>query len=102
MATFTKDPDAMLDWYFDWAALSNGTGESDWLAGGESITEAAVTVAPTGGLTAGEPAVVNGGTAVQVWLSGGVAGQRYSVACRVTTSAGRIDERTAQVNVRQR
>lgn len=99
---FTKDPDAVLDWYFDWAALSNGTGESDWLAGGESITEAVVTVAPTGGLTAGEPAVVNGGTAVQVWLSGGVAGQRYSVACRVTTSAGRIDERTAQVNVRQR
>ena len=99
---FTKDPDAMLDWYFDWAALSNGTGESDWLAGGESITEAAVTVAPTGGLTAGEPAIVNGGTAVQVWLSGGVAGQRYTVACRVTTSVGRIDERTAQVNVRQR
>jgi len=99
--TFTKDPDAVLDWYFDWAALSNGTGESDWLAGGESITDHAVTVAPTG-LTADSSAVVNGGTAVQVWLSGGVAGQRYTVACKVTTSAGRIDERTAQVNVRQR
>lgn len=98
---FTKDPDAVLDWYFDWAALSNGTGESDWLAGGESITTATVTVAPAG-LTAGEPAIVNGGTAVQVWLSAGVAGQRYTVACRVTTSAGRTDERTAQVNVRQR
>jgi len=98
---FTKDPDAVLDWYFDWAALSNGTGESDWLAGGESITEKAVTVAPAG-LTVESSAVVNGGTAVQVWLSGGVAGQRYTVACKVTTSAGRIDERTAQVNVRQR
>ena len=99
---FTKDPDAVLDWYFDWAALSNGTGESDWLAGGESITEAAVTVAPTGGLTAGEPAVVNGGTAVQVWLSGGVAGVDYRVTCQVATSAGRTDERSATVKVRQR
>ncbi len=98
---FTKDPDAVLDWYFDWAALSNGTGESDWLAGGESITDHDVTVAPAG-LTVDSSAIVNGGTAVQVWLSGGVAGQRYTVACKVTTSAGRIDERTAQVNVRQR
>ena len=98
---FTKDPDAVLDWYFDWAALSNGTGESDWLAGGESIVDHTVTAAPAG-LTVESSAIVNGGTAVQVWLSAGVAGQRYTVACRVTTSAGRTDERTAQVNVRQR
>ena len=98
---FTKDPDAVLDWYFDWAALSNGTGESDWLAGGESITAATVTVAPSG-LTAGEPAIVNGGTAVQVWLSAGVAGVDYRVTCRVATSAGRTDERSATVKVRQR
>ena len=98
---FTKDPDAVLDWYFDWAALSNGTGESDWLAGGESIADHEVTVAPAG-LVADSSAVVNGGTAVQVWLSGGVAGVDYRVTCQVATSAGRTDERSATVKVRQR
>lgn len=96
-----KDPAAVLDWYFDWAALSNETGDSDWLASGETITEAAVTVTPSG-LTAGAPAIINGGTAVRVWLSAGNAGSDYRVTCQVTTSAGRIDERSETVKVRQR
>ncbi len=98
---FTKDPEAVLDWYFDWAALSNGTGESDWLAGGETVADHTVTVTPAG-LAVESSAAVNGGTAVQVWLSGGVAGVDYRVTCRVVTSAGRTDERSATVKVRQR
>ena len=98
---FTKDPEAVLDWYFDWAALSNGTGESDWLAGGETITDHVVTVTPAG-LTVDSSAAINGATAVQVWLSGGAAGVDYRVTCQVATSVGRTDERSAMVKVRQR
>ena len=101
--TFPKDPDARLDYYFDWAALANGTGDSNWLAGGETITAFEVTA--DAGLTSdvpAAPALVNGDTAVRVWLSGGTAGSRYQVACQVTTSAGRVDERTLVVDVYER
>lgn len=101
--TFPKDPDARLDYYFDWQALSNGTGDSDWLAGGETITAFEVTA--DAGITVDDdpaPALVNGDTAVRVWLSGGTASSRYQVACKVTTSAGRVDERTLTVDVYER
>lgn len=99
---FLKDPAAILDWYFDWAALTNKTGESDWLAGGETIMAHTVTVAPAGELVVASSAAINGATAVQVWLSGGAAGATYRVTCQVVTSAGRTDERSMMVKVRQR
>jgi hypothetical protein len=37
-----------------------------------------------------------------VWLAGGTVETRYSITCRVTTSAGRTDERTIKVTVVQR
>ena len=36
--TFVKDPDAVLDYKFDWAALTNGSGSSDWLQAGETLS----------------------------------------------------------------
>ena len=32
-----KDPDAKLDYPFDWRAKTNGHGDSDWLAPNETI-----------------------------------------------------------------
>lgn len=103
-AVFLKDPAAVLDWYFDWAGLRNGTGESDWLAGGETITQYTITVTPTGenGLDVQGAEMINGATAVRVWLASGEAGVTYRLACLIETSAGRQDERTATVKVRQR
>lgn len=100
---FPKDPDATLDFYFDWKALANGTGTTDWLASGETITAFEVTA--DAGITVVDdpaPALVNGNTAVRVWLSGGTARTRYEVACKITTSAGRVDERTLMVDVYER
>ncbi len=85
-----KDPDAELDFTFDW---------SRWLAANETITAFVVnttpgiTVAPNGKATS----QIDG--TIRVWLGGGTAGQRYSIACRVTTSGGRVDERTIRVTV---
>ena len=92
MATITdwlKDPDAVLDWRWDW---------SDWLADGESITESEMTV--SAGLVKNSDSF--SATSATVWLSGGTPGTPYSVANRITTSVGRIDERTITIRVTNR
>jgi hypothetical protein len=98
--SFLKDPSAVLDYRFDWAALTNGTGESDWLASGETISTSTVTAAS--GLTVDSSSIVSSSTAVVCWLSGGTAGQSYTVTNRVVTSGGRTDERTITVKVTDR
>ena len=84
-----KDPSAVLDWMFDW---------TDWLASGETIISHTIT-ADTG-ITADSSTESDG--KVTVWLSGGTAGINYKVACKITTSAGRTDERTIWIKVTDR
>ena len=81
-----KDPSAVLDYAFDW------TG---WLAAGETIVGHTIT-ADTG-ITVDSSTELDG--KVTVWLSGGTAGKNYKVACKITTSAGRTDERTLWIRV---
>ena len=84
-----KDPSAVLDYVFD------GTG---WLASGETIDTHTITVDT--GLT--KDSSTESGGKVTVWLSGGTAGENYKVACLITTSAGRTDERTIWIKVTNR
>lgn len=84
-----KDPQAVLEWIWDW---------SDWLDSGESITVSVMTV--SAGLVLDSS--TNSTTTATAWLSGGTAGQPYSVANRITTSVGRIDERTITIRVSNR
>ena len=86
---YLKDPSAILDWAFDW---------TDWLATAETITDHTIT-ADTG-ITV-DSSTEDAGK-VTVWLSGGTAGQNYKVACKITTSAGRTDERTIWIKVTNR
>ena len=81
-----KDPSAVLDYAFDW------TG---WLAAGETIVGHTIT-ADTG-ITVDSSTELDG--KVTVWLSGGTAGINYKVACLITTTAGRTDERTLWIRV---
>jgi len=87
--TFIKDPDAVLDYYFDW---------TDWLDDGETISSRTVTV--QSGLTKASDA--ESGGIVVAWLSGGTVGTTYTVACKVVTSDGRTDERSMHIKVQQR
>ena len=91
MATnvFTKDPNAVLDYAFDW---------SDWLATGETISSHVITAQT--GITKDSDSESDG--VVTVWLSGGTAGINYKVACLITTTAGRTDERTMWIKVTDR
>jgi hypothetical protein len=85
IATFPKDPAAVLDYTVDW---------SNWL-GLDKITSVVWTV-PAG---IGNAGTSNSGTAATIWISGGTAGTNYIVTCLVTTLAGRTDERSFQLTV---
>ena len=95
-----KDPDAVLDYKFDWKASTNGTGDSDWLAAGETIS--AHVIDEDTGITVDSSALSDANTSVTVWLSGGTAGTDYSVRCEIDTSASRTDERTMIIKCRER
>ena len=95
-----KDPDAVLDFRWDWAPLTNGRGRSNWLAAGETITTR--TIVAEAGITVDSSSITDTGTSVTAWLSDGTDGEDYTVTCRVTTSAGRTDDRTIVVLVRER
>ena len=92
-----KDPSAVLDYVFDW------TG---WLATGETIAvdsetgEKLITITADTGITVDSSTELDG--KVTVWLSGGTAGINYKVACKITTTAGRTDERTIWIKVTNR
>lgn len=91
--TATMDPDAVLDWTFSWTA---------WLTEGDTITTATVTDTtgtPVPAITIG--AVTHDETSVAVWLSA-PTGHAARVTCRITTAAGRTDDRTLRLSISHR
>ena len=98
--SFLKDPDAVLDYKFDWKALTNGTGTSDWLATAETIST--FTIDADTGITVVSSAKSDSDTSVTVWLSGGTAGTDYAVRCEIVTNQSRTDERTMTIKCRER
>lgn len=90
MATnYTKDPDAVLDYIFDW---------SEWLATSETISTSVMTVSP--GLTLDSDNHVS--TQATAWVSGGTPGTPYTLANKITTNQGRTDERSITIRVTNR
>ena len=92
---FAKDPDEVLDYLYDFAALTNGNGDEDYLQAGETISTYSFVV-PTG-ITKDSDVLVNGDTSVKVWLSGGTLGESYNITCRIDTDAGRTVDRTMTI-----
>ena len=88
---FRKDPDATLDYVWDW---------TDWLQEGEGISSHTVEVPD--GITLDETSA--DGEKVKAWLSGGTAGETYTVTCRITTNStpARTDDRSIRLWVVQR
>ena len=88
--TFTKDPDAVLDYSVDWSAWLAGDeiSSSEWqLENGAAIEKVTDT---------------NTTTSATVWLRGGDAGTTYLVTNRIVTMGGRTDDRTITVKVEDR
>ena len=91
---FVKDPDAVLDYAFDWT----DDAVDPWLQTGESINSHIVTV--SAGITKDSDSEADG--IITVWLSGGTAGERYVIACKIVTNLGRTDERSAVIYCEER
>lgn len=89
LQTFIKDPSAVLDYGFDW---------SNCLESGETISDSIWTV--PAGITEDSDEI--GSTSTKIWLSGGTAGTSYTIANKITTTEGRTDERSFQINVENR
>lgn len=105
MHVFTKDPNAVLDYKFDWKPLTNGSGDTDWLAAAETISSATITITPSvavTGLIKDSQSLTDTNTSVTVWLSSGTNNVDYTVACRILTNGTRVDERTITIQVRER
>jgi hypothetical protein len=94
MSFLLKDPDAILDYRIDWGA--------EYLADGELLAGSEWSVVPdeAGGVTvAGNDFDTTSST---VKAAGGIAGRIYSLVNRITTSTGRIDDRSIVVRVEDR
>jgi hypothetical protein len=87
---FTKDPQAVLDYTIDWTKWLDEVGDtiamSTWIVptGLTKVTETNTTKLAT------------------VWLSGGTDGTNYTITNRITTAAGRTDDRSITIRVRER
>lgn len=106
IATFTHDPDAVLDYTIDWddpkaASVDRWTRTvtvGPWLADGETISTSTWTV-PTG-ITKDSESETDDTTTI--WLSGGTHGTDYDLVNEIVTSAGRTANRTIRIRCRER
>lgn len=110
MEDYTKDPQAVLDFAFDW---------SNWLKEDEEIKskdDGGYIISVDEGIMVnddmlankidtdddGEPIIVHANSMIVIWLSGGTPKKKYDVACKILTTANRIDERTMRIYVMNR
>jgi hypothetical protein len=89
-SSIVKDPQATLDYTFDWSAWLDLV--DDTIADEECTCDDGIVIQNTN---------INGESVI-VWLTGGEVGGEYTVTCKITTAAGRIDERSFYVKVRDR
>jgi len=86
-----KDPGDKLVYRVDWTHLLAPLGDT-----------IATSTWDAGGLTASGDQLEAGATSATVWLEGGAPGRRYTVSNRITTAAGRVVERSFQLEVDER
>ena len=88
--SFKKDPNAVLDYSFDWAPYLAPLGDAI----------ASVVWIASAGLTLG--AASSTGTTATTFVLGGIAGNDETLTCRITTAGGRTDDRTITLKITDR
>lgn len=86
----TKDPDAVLDYGFDWTA---------WLGSDTIVVSTWVLAA---GLTEVSREILAGSKKTRIWISGGTAGTDYVITNRIVTTQGRTEDRSMTLRCEQR
>ena len=90
MTRYLKDPEATLDYKFNWL---------EWLDG-DTIATQVVTI--DDGATVESSAITDTDTSVTAFVSGGTVGRSYVLSCKITTVGGRTDERSLTILVVER
>lgn len=91
IATFEKQPVDVLDYDIDYAS---------WLPDNDVISSVQTTVLPIG-LEIDTAIVINSGTRIKLWVSGGEAGETYKVEVTVTTSLNRVKQDEVRFRVKE-
>jgi len=92
-ARVTKDPNAVLDYLFDWSAWLDAHTPADTIASASVLATGCTLITST---------VEGSGTRVRAWISGGTVGQPAAATCRITTAGGRVDDRTLTFTIKDR
>lgn len=96
--TIIKDDQAVLDYIFDWTNWLNDVTDS--------ISSKVASIGSNGSadgiLTIQSSAIDGTSKKVTIWLAGGTVDQTYQVECKITTAAGRTDERSIYVKIKDR
>lgn len=101
IGTFTKDPEAFLDFEFDW---------TDWLIGADVVVTSSWAIVDIDGTVPAVMEISNTipyapsttGLLTKCWLVSGTAGHRYRLTNTIETDEGRIDERSAVIRCSDR
>ena len=88
--TILKDPDALLDYQFDWTAYL--LTPADEIASGLFVADEGLQITNA----------VFGSTFAVAWITGGVVGQTHRLTCRITTTGGRVDDRSVFLKIDNR
>jgi hypothetical protein len=94
-AVIIKDPDAVLDYIFDWTLWLDDVVDT-------IASQTVTTPAGTGNIVIDDSDIV--GKTVVAYISGGTVGQTYPVTCQIVTAASpaRTDERTIYIKIKER
>lgn len=92
-----KDPGDSSDFSLSWTGVPP-IGSGDTIVSFDSVTISPVTDPP---LVEAEADRTFTDTATRFWLSGGLAGTKYTIDLHVTTAGGRGFDRSATVKVKE-
>ena len=90
MATYKKDPNAVLDYTFDWGPYLTPLGD----------TISTATWVLSTGLT--KVSQSNTTTTATAFVSGGTLGETATLTCRIVTNGGRTDDRSLSLKIVER
>jgi hypothetical protein len=92
--TIEKDPNAVLDYSWDWNAWLASSTPADVIQSFQILLSGSPTA------STGSTAMVSG--VVTAMISGGVVGETIAATCRITTVSGKIDDRTVYLKVKEK
>jgi hypothetical protein len=93
LPSIRKDPDAVLDYTFNWADYLQPTADT-------IASVAWVTPTAPGSITVVSSSSTP--TTATAFVSGGVLGQKEVLTCRITTTGGRVDDRSVLLRIVER